>query len=203
MIGRLRGILVSSESDGCALVEVGGVGYEVHCPLGTIGRARGEVGGEIVLAIHTNVREDQFALFGFATEAERHVFRILIGVPNVGPKLAVGILGQIGIGELRRAVEDRDVATLKKLSGIGAKTAEVLTVQLRDKLPATAEESGTSRRTTGPEKDGKARQLHSALVSMGYKAVRAEHAVEKLSARIADTDLASLLKEALALLATA
>jgi Holliday junction DNA helicase RuvA len=203
MIGRLRGTLVASDSDGAAIVDVGGVGYEVFCPLGTLGRARAEVGEEVTLAVHTHVREEQIALFGFANEAERTAFRTLIGVPNVGPKLAVGILGQLTIDELRRAVQERDVSRLKKVSGIGAKTAEVLTVQLRDKLPAGAGPEGAPAKPAAPVGDGKSRQLHAALVSMGYKASKADVALEKLAPRIADADLATLLKEALAILATA
>ncbi len=203
MIGRLRGTLLATDSDGAALVDVGGVGYEVHCPLGTFGRARAEVGQEVTLAIHTHAREDQLALFGFASEAERLVFRTLVSVPNVGPKLAVTILGQIGIEELRRAVQERDVPRLKQLSGIGAKTAEVLTVQLRDKLPDTGPVGGAGARTAAPVAHGKGKQLHAALVSMGYKSAKADTALDKLTSRLPDADLATLLKEALALLATA
>jgi Holliday junction DNA helicase RuvA len=203
MIGRLRGTLVASDSDGAAIVEVGGVGYEVFCPLGTLGRARAEVGQEVTLAVHTHVREEQMSLFGFASEAERTAFRTLIGVPNVGPKLAVGILGQLTIEELRRAVQERDVGRLKKVSGIGAKTAEVLTVQLRDKLPAGPATEGAPAKSAAPASDAKSRQLHAALVSMGYKASKADVALEKLAPRIAEADLATLLKEALAILTTA
>jgi holliday junction DNA helicase RuvA len=202
MIGRLRGTLVASDSEGAAIVEAGGVGYELHCPLGTLGRARAELGHEVTLAVHTHVREEQIALFGFASEAERAVFRTLIGVPNVGPKLAVGILGQLSIEELRRAVQERDVARLKKVSGIGAKTAEVLTVQLRDKLPAVGPFEGAPTKAAAPVGDAKSRQLHAALVSMGYKPSKAETALEKLAARVPEADLPTLLKEALALLAT-
>jgi Holliday junction DNA helicase RuvA len=202
MIGRLRGTLVASDSDGAAIVDVGGVGYEVFCPLGTLGRARAEVGQEVALAVHTHVREEQIALFGFASEAERTVFRTLIGVPNVGPKLAVAILGQLPVDELRRAVQERDVARLKKVSGIGAKTAEVLTVQLRDKLPAGPVAEGAPAKASAPAGDAKSRQLHAALVSMGYKASKADVALEKLAGRVADADLATLLKEALAILTT-
>jgi Holliday junction DNA helicase RuvA len=203
MIGRLRGTLVASDSDGAAIVDVGGVGYEVFCPLGTLGRARAEVGQEVTLSVHTHVREEQIALFGFASETERTAFRTLIGVPNVGPKLAVGILGQLTIDELRRAVQERDVARLKKVSGIGAKTAEVLTVQLRDKLPAGPAGEGAPAKAAAPAGDAKSRQLHAALVSMGYKASKADVALEKLTPRIAEADLATLLREALAILATA
>jgi len=203
MIGRLRGTLVASDSDGAAIVEVGGVGYEVFCPLGTLGRARAEVGQEVTLAVHTHVREEQMSLFGFASEAERYAFRTLIGVPNVGPKLAVGILGQLTIEELRRAVQERDVGRLKKVSGIGAKTAEVLTVQLRDKLPASPATEGAPAKSVAPVGDAKSRQLHAALVSMGYKGSKADVALEKLAPRIAEADLTTLLKEALAILTTA
>ncbi len=202
MIGRLRGTLVSSESDGAAIVDVGGVGYEVFCPIGALGRARAETGSEVTLAIHTHVREEQIALFGFPDETERAVFRTLIGVPNVGPKLAVAILGQIGIEELHRAVQGRDVGRLKKLSGIGAKTAEVLTVQLRDKLPSGGGSTEVAPKSPSSATEGKSKQLHAALVSMGYKPAKADVAVQKLESRLADAALADLLREALSILTT-
>ncbi len=202
MIGRLRGILTSVDGDGVIVVDVGGIGYELACPLGTVGRAKAEVGSEVTLAVHTHAREDQLTLVGFAGEVERAAFRTLLGVPNVGPKLAIAILGELDVDELRRAVQERNIARLRKVSGIGAKTAEVLTVQLRDKLPAAPASSVATARGTAAHADGKAQQLHAALVSMGYKPSKADLALDKLAPRIAADPLATLLKDALSILTT-
>src|SRR5208282_5276011 len=95
VIGRLTGKVVSQEADGGVVVDVAGVGYELAVPLGTIGRARADEAGRITLWVHTHVREDALALFGFSDEGERAAFRALLGVSNVGPKIAVAVLGAL------------------------------------------------------------------------------------------------------------
>src|SRR5262249_12443517 len=135
MIGWLRGRVLVEEPSGALLIDVNGVGYEVNAPLGTLGRAR-EADGAIELFVHTHVREDALDLFGFANETERRTFRLLLGIPNVGPKTALGVLSALSVSELGRAVGAGDLGRLSKVPGIGKKTAERLVLELKDKLPA-------------------------------------------------------------------
>src|ERR1039458_603464 len=112
MIGRLTGKVVADSADGLVL-DVGGVGYEVAVPLGTLGRLRPDETGRVMLWIHTHVREDALALYGFADDADRSAFRALLGVSNVGPRIAVAVLGALPAGELSRAIARQDGAALK------------------------------------------------------------------------------------------
>ena len=197
MIGWLRGRVVAEEPTGALLVDVGGVGYEVSAPLGAAGRAR-VTAGEIELFVHTHVREDALDLFGFPSELERRVFRVLLGIPNVGPKTALGVLSAISVSELGAAVRAGDVARLSKVPGIGKKTAERLVLELKDKL-ATVGVEGAGSVTRAPESDAKQRLL-SALTNMGYRAGEAERAVDGLGSKVEEEPIGELLKEALALL---
>src|SRR5262245_44750271 len=130
MIGRLRGRVLGDDAFGTVLIDVGGVGYDVTVPAGTLGRAVRSAGDQVELFIHTHVREDALDLFGFASEDDRRVFRLLIGLPNVGPKTALGVLSALPVAELSRAVGASDVARLTKVPGIGKKTAERLVLEL-------------------------------------------------------------------------
>jgi Holliday junction DNA helicase RuvA len=134
MIGRLTGKVVAQEAEGAAVVDVGGVGYEVLVPLGTIGRAASDEGGRCTLYVHTHAREDALTLFGFATDADRLTFRTLIGVSNVGPRTALAILSTLPAEDLARAIAAKDLAKLTGIPGIGKKTAERLVLELRDRL---------------------------------------------------------------------
>ena len=195
MIGRLVGTVVAT-SDTILTVDVGGVGYEVHAPRGTVRSAPGAEHVRVTLHIHTHVREDALDLFGFASEIERVVFRLLIGVPNVGPKTALGILSALPPPELASAVADRDLARLTAISGIGKKTAERLVLELKEKLPRLAE---LRSKTTSPERPSDdAARLAGALTNMGYRPAEAERAVASLSDRIGKESLSELLKAALA-----
>jgi Holliday junction DNA helicase RuvA len=197
VIGWLRGKVVGEEPTGALLIDVGGVGYEVSTPLGTAGRAR-VTDGEIELHVHTHVREDALDLFGFATEVDRRTFRLLLGLPNVGPKTALGVLSALSVSELGRAVRAGDLARLSKVPGIGKKTAERLVLELKEKLPAVAVEDGAGA-PRAPESDAKQR-LMSALTNMGYRAGEAERAVDRLGPKVERAPIGELLKEALALL---
>ncbi|HEX4448044.1 MAG TPA: Holliday junction branch migration protein RuvA, partial [Polyangiaceae bacterium] len=104
MIGRLTGKVIAQEPDGSIVLDVGGVGYELAAPMGTLGRARADEAGRVTLWVHTHVREDALSLFGFSDEGERAAFRVLIGVSNVGPKIAVAVLGSMPSFDLARAV---------------------------------------------------------------------------------------------------
>ena len=198
MIGRLRGHAVGEEADGSVVLDVGGVGYDVMAPLGTVGRARAAAGEDqpIVLHVHTHVREEAIELFGFATELERRVFRLLIGVPNVGPKTALGALSALPLEELRRAVSEGDTVRLARVPGIGKKTAERIALELKDKLPGPTKPVSVER--IGQRDAGTAGRLLSALTNMGYRAAEAERAVRALGDRVEREPLAALLREALA-----
>jgi Holliday junction DNA helicase RuvA len=141
MIGRLVGKVSAEDGDGATTIDVAGVGYEVTLPPGTLGRAVHHKDA-VELIVHTHVREDALELFGFASLLERKVFRLLIGVPNVGPRTALAVLGHLPAPELAHAVAAQDIKTLNKIPGIGKKTAERLVLELREKLlklgPATS-----------------------------------------------------------------
>jgi Holliday junction DNA helicase RuvA len=210
VIGRLLGKVVAEEPDGTVLVDVAGVGYEVLLPLGTLGRARADADGKVVLSVHTHVREDTFALFGFASEAERMAFRTLIGVSNVGPKTAIAVLSALPAADLARAIAAKDVRRLTDIPGIGKKTAERLLLELRDKLTVPTDEvAGPARsdRAIAPgdlepgAKPSNADLLAGALTRMGYRAAEAERAIAGLGDRVLVGALPELVKEALVLLA--
>lgn len=203
MIGRLTGKVVAQEVDGGVVLDVGGVGYELAIPLGTLGRAHTDDVGRVTLWVHTHVREDALALFGFADEAERAAFRALVGVSNVGPKIAVAVLGALPAAELARAVARRDMAALTGISGIGKKIAERLLLELRDKLPiplastSAAPGVGASRR----EPMAAGERLRGALTGMGFKPAEADRVIATLGERDREASFEEMLREALALLA--
>ncbi len=202
MIGRLVG-RVTEEEDGTLLVEVGGVGYEVTAPLGTRGRAREDAEGRRTLYVHTHVREDALALFGFATEVDRVAFRTLISVSNVGPKTAVAVLGALPGPELARVIAQRDLTLLTSISGIGKKTAERLLLELKGKLQVVPGSLAGAAAVSSPATShgNKGEILVNALTRMGYKPQEAERAVAGLGPRVDELDLAALVREALVVLA--
>lgn len=203
MIGRLTGKVVAETLDGVVL-DVGGVGYELAVPLGTLGRARADDAGRVSLWVHTHVREDQLALYGFSDENERIAFRALLGVSNVGPKIAVAVLGALPAAELAQAVASQNLGALKGISGVGKKIAERLLLELRDKLPAvTVTPAATTNGAPVPRPPTAAEEkLRAMLTGMGFKASEAERAVSTLGpARTASEPIEALLREALSLLA--
>lgn len=202
MIGRLTGIILEEE-DGSLVLETGGVGYDVLCPLGTRGRAPTLSDGRQTLVIHTHVREDQFTLFGFADEADRGAFRQLISVSNVGPKIAIALLSAMSAGELGRAIAQKELAKLTAVSGVGKKTAERLLLELKDKLPTLGHGAHAAAGVQAAPMPAKKNELLvSALVKMGYRPQEVERMLPQLGDKLdAQTDLGSLIREALALLA--
>lgn len=201
MLGWLRGRVISEEPSGLIL-EVSGVGYELTAPVGTLGRAPRDDNELVELWVHTHVREDALELFGFASELERRVFRLLVSVPNVGPKTAIGVLGALSIADLSRSIAARDLGRLSKVPGIGKKTAERLVVELAEKLPALVPAEGAAK-GAGVGKAapvGKAQLLLKALVNMGYRPAEAERAVEHLGKRVESDAMSDLLRSALAFL---
>jgi len=204
MIGRLHGRVVAQEPDGTIVLDVAGVGYELAAPLGTLGRARPDEGGRVTLWVHTHVREDALALFGFSDETERAAFRALLGVSNVGPKIAVAVLGALPAIDLSRAIATRNLGALTGVSGIGKRIAERLLLELRDKLPV-APVSSQSTSTGGPslaaaEMDVKDGRLRGALLGMGFRPAEVEHAIQILPEAPADAPLGERVRQALALL---
>jgi Holliday junction DNA helicase RuvA len=201
MIGRLRGTVVHEEPGSALILDVGGVGYELNVPLGAVGRARSDRADDsIVLHVHTHVREDALELFGFPTELERRVFRLLIGISGVGPKTALALLSTLPPPELSRAVRGRDLARLSKVPGIGKKTAERLVLELKDKLVdvETATEHAPAAGAARPDDSAK---LLNALTNMGYRASEADRAIATLGDQVGTRPLAELLRDALAHLA--
>lgn len=201
MIGRLIGRIVGEEPDGSIVLDVGGVGYDVRAPLGTSGRAVPSGDGSVTLHTHLHVRDDALELYGFASESERRVFRLLIDVPNVGPKTALGVLSALPPTDLAAAVEAKDIGRLTRIDGVGKKTAERLVLELRERLQKLGD-LGKRPEGAGARKPAAAEtRLLGALTNMGYKPVDAQRAVRALGDRLHDENLGELLKEALAVLA--
>src|SRR6267154_4857970 len=134
MIAHLRGKLLAKHPNR-AIVETGGVGYDVTISIPTFSALPG-AGGEVALHIHTHVREDMIALYGFLRPAEKTLFEKLITVSGIGPKLAITILSGMAADEMVNAIRGNDIARLTRIPGIGKKTAERMVLELRDKLPA-------------------------------------------------------------------
>ena len=177
MIAFLRGRVLDKQPNR-VIVDVGGVGYDVSVPLSTFYTA-GEPGAEISLRVHTHVREDQLALFGFATVLELTVFERLIGISGIGPKVALSVLSGIEPRELVSAVQHGDVARLTRIPGVGKKTAERIVLELRDRLPKAMEAVAIG----GPPpsaSDALRDDLASALVNLGYQRAAIEKTLDRL-----------------------
>jgi holliday junction DNA helicase RuvA len=190
MIARLRGTLVE-KGPGRIVVDVGGVGYDVQIPLSTF-YPLGETGSNVELRVHTHVREDALALFGFATPLEHDLFERLISINGVGPKLALAVLSGIEPAELIRAVRGQDVARLTKIPGVGKKTAERIGLELKDRLPDVPE-----GRPGVAVEDERRSDLLSALVNLGYQRVGVEKALDKILLEMPEGTFEQLLKAVL------
>jgi Holliday junction DNA helicase RuvA len=201
MIGRLTGKVVAQDADGAVVLDVAGVGYELAAPLGTLGRVRADDEGRVTFWVHTHVREDTLALYAFSDERERIAFRALLGVSNVGPKIAVAVLGALPAAELARAIARQDLAAFKGVPGVGRKIAERLLLELRDKLPEGEAATATEPPQAGRTVQGGDERLRGALTGMGFRPAEADRAIAALGARLQSASLEDLLREALALLA--
>ncbi len=191
MIGRLRGTLASKSVDG-VVIDVGGVGYDVLVPLTVLDRLPPE-GGDCALMIHTHVREDQITLFGFQEAGERAIFRQLLGISGIGPRLALACLSLPG-EELVRAIRDEDTKRLATLPGIGKRMAQRIVLELKDKLPALVGAIGA------PPAAPKARPLEdldSALRNLGYRPKDVETLVAQLADDAETLGFEDLLRKAL------
>ncbi len=179
MIGKLKGVIDSYGED-FVILDVGGVGYVVHCSARTL-QALPAAGEPAVLAIETHVREDQIRLFGFLTDVEREWFRLLQTVQGVGTRVALSILGTLKPADLATAVAMRDKAAVARSPGVGPKVAERIVTELKDKAPAYAAVDPAVVRLAGAVDDGRAPQpltdAISALVNLGYGQPQAAAAV--------------------------
>ena len=179
MIGKLKGVIDSYGEDS-VIVDVGGVGYLVHCSARTLQALPG-TGEPVVLSIETHVREDQIRLFGFLTDVEREWFRLLQTVQGVGTKVALSVLGTLKPADLANAVAMRDKAAVARSPGVGPKVAERIVTELKDKAPAYASVDPAIVRLTGEVEERRAPQpvldAISALVNLGYGQPQAAAAV--------------------------
>jgi Holliday junction DNA helicase RuvA len=172
MIAHLRGKLLVKHPNR-VVVETGGVGYEVTISVPTFSELPAS-GAEVALNIHTHVREDVIALYGFFRPTEKELFEKLMTVSGIGAKLAITILSGMAADEMAAAIRGNDVARLTKIPGIGRKTAERMVLELRDKLPPSPTVSPTVVSTmTALEED-----VLSALTNLGYQRASAEKALE-------------------------
>lgn len=184
MIGRLRGILEVKKPP-YLLIEVGGLGYELQVPMSTIYKLP-EVGNPVVLFTHFHVREDAQVLYGFYEDRERALFKALIKVSGVGPKMALTILSGIDVLHFIKCVDSRDIAPLVRLPGVGKKTAERLIIEMAGKLDvAVSENENFSRKLFEETVDAASPRMVeeeavSALIALGYKPQEATRAIGKV-----------------------
>lgn len=194
MIALLRGVLLEKHPNQ-AIVETGGVGYDVTIPVSTYTHLP-DAGAEVRLRIHTHVREDALSLYGFLTNEEKGLFEKLIGVSGIGPKLAVTILSGLAAPDLIHAIGRGEVERLVRIPGIGKKTAERMVLELRDKLPAISGEPPAAAAATlsAVEQD-----VLSALLNLGCARPQAETAVRKAKSAGATAEFEPLFRRALEL----
>lgn len=177
MIALLRGTLLQ-KNPSRLIVDVSGVGYDVQVPLSTF-YVLGEPGVAVTLRIHTHVREEAIALYGFATPLEQELFERLIGISGIGPKLALAVLSGIEPADLITAIRRQDVARLTAIPGVGKKTAERIGLELKDRLPASMQAAGTAPDHVPSPGDQLRGDLLSALLNLGYQRAAADKAIEK------------------------
>ena len=169
MIGSVRG-RIASKTPPQLMVDVGGLGYELEAPMSTFFHLPA-VGEEVSLLTHLVVREDAHVLYAFATEAERRLFRSLIKVSGVGPKIALALLSGISVEAFSRCVVNEDITALTKVPGIGRKTAERLIIEMRDRLKDPETPAGVSpvaAATASPQSEA-----YGALIALGYRPAEA------------------------------
>jgi Holliday junction DNA helicase RuvA len=191
MIARLSGT-ISEKHPNRLVVDVNGVGYDVLVPLSTF-YLLGDAGAGVTLRVHTHVREDASALYGFATALEQDLFERLIAINGIGPKLALAVLSGIDPAELVRAIRSQDVARLTRIPGVGKKTAERIGLELKDRLPQTAASAGA---LDTADDDVKA-DLLSALLNLGYNRAVGEKAVDAVLKRTPQAAFEALLRDVL------
>jgi Holliday junction DNA helicase RuvA len=195
MIAFLRGRVIDKQPNRIIL-DVQGVGYDVHVPLSTFYEV-GDPGSDVALKVYTHVREDALQLFGFLTDVERQLFERLISISGIGPKLAIAVLSGMDPRDLLIAVQRGDVARLTGIPGVGKKTAERIVLELKDRLAhiAPAEPAGAADAAGGLER--LRIDLLSALQNLGYHRPQADKAVESTVKSTPDATFEQALKSAL------
>ena len=178
MIGSLRGQLTSKQAP-LIIIECQGVGYEVEAPMSTF-LGLPPVGESLFLFTHLVVREDAHMLYGFASEEERSLFRMLLKISGVGAKMGLAILSTMSVDDFRRCVEYEDAATLVKIPGVGKKTAERLIIEMRDKIDKPAAGPGAPKLSVVATPKSEA---IDALMALGYKATEVNRLIDNV-----DTD---------------
>jgi Holliday junction DNA helicase RuvA len=193
MIGRLKGIIVDKNAPQI-IIDINGLGYEVETPLSTFCRLR--LGETEVLWTHLVVREDAQLLYGFSEKEERALFRLLLKVSGVGPKLALALLSGMEPNAFLRCIESEDISTLTKIPGVGKKTAERLMIELRDRIKELMPHSATpSERLTLTSPLSPVAEAEQALMALGYKPLEAQKAVALVKSQ--HDDIAGLIRAAL------
>ena len=190
MIAFLRGRLLEKRPNRIIL-DVSGVGYDVAVPLSTF-YGLGESGADIALRIHTVVREDALALFGFSSSLEQDLFERLIAISGIGPKLALAVLSGIDPSELVRAIRAQDVARLTRIPGVGKKTAERIGLELKDRLPQAATPADAAIAGDDVRAD-----LLSALTNLGYNRSVAEKAIDDARKKWPEAGFEEILRNVL------
>ena len=189
MIGYLKGTLAAKRPPWLTL-DVGGVGYEIEAPMSTFYQLP-QVGAALTLVTHLHIREDAELLFGFATDAERTLFRSLLKVSNIGPRIALGILSGMSTQGFYRCIREKDLLSLTRVPGVGKKTAERLLVEMADRLPE-AELVAKSALGNG---GGPAAEAEGALLTLGYKPAEITRMLKNLDPAKLTTE--ELIREAL------
>ena len=185
MIGRLSGVLIEKQAPDL-LIDVNGVGYEVQAPLSSF-LDIGAVGNKITLLTHLIVREDAQLLYGFSDKMQRTMFRTLIKVSGVGPKLALGILSSMDADTFARCIQNHEVTALTKLPGVGKKTAERLIVEMQDRLKEWQTQAplwAAVEQTASANRNHLLSEAEAALISLGYKPQEAAKMLSKMPEEI-------------------
>jgi Holliday junction DNA helicase RuvA len=195
MIAFLRGQILDRQPN-LLIVNVQGVGYEVHVPLSTYYDV-GDAGADVALHIHTHVREEAFHLYGFLTTIEQQLFERLIAISGIGPKLAVAVLSGIEPRDLIHAVQRGDIARLTGIPGVGRKTAERMILELKDRLAQLGEAAGTGELVSATSGERLRDDVLSALQNLGYHRPLAEKAVDFMLSSTSEPSFEQALKAAL------
>ena len=189
MIASLKGIVQSKKPEG-VIVDVSGIGYHVSVPLCSLGDIP-EPGNSVFLHTYTHVREDILQLFGFLSEEEQKIFKILMGISGIGPKLGLAILSGMPVQKFIESVHNEDVTTLSTIPGLGKKTASRVVLELKGKLPSLRDDETSDSAGLSASGDSV-----SALVNLGYKKSLAERAVQQ-AVNNGSSAIEDIIKEAL------